>query len=196
MKNLYISILTFLLFLSCENKIKEKRDIKPKKYKRQKIRYDLGKNTYQDVEIYISRKNDTIGFETKTYQDNKLDSSRSNFYSIDLYKVVDKKTLKVDSINGSLKYHFDSIKEGRLKNFWFVVNGKKENKIFRDSNNFKNKKIEFSFKHDNDTLMGMIYAQHIRDTIVNGEEKFRLREIIIPVDNYLETDNPFVDFKL
>ena len=163
------------------------------------IRYDLGKNTYQDLEIYINKNNDTIGFQTKTYENNILDSTRSKFYSLKLSKTINNKTLKVNSLEGTLKYHFDSIKEGKLIGIFFIVstkiNNRKDKKTFKNYD-FKKKELKFSFKNDNDTLMGIMFAQHTKDTIVNGEKKVRIRKVIIAVDNHIETNNPFVDFKL
>ena len=192
-------ILLFLLFSSCKDIIVKKTETRKSKYKREMIRYDLGKNTYQDLEIYINKNNDTIGFQTKTYENNILDSTRSKFYSLKLSKTINNKTLKVNSLEGTLKYHFDSIKEGKLIGIFFIVstkiNNRKDKKTFKNYD-FKKKELKFSFKNDNDTLMGIMFAQHTKDTIVNGEKKVRIRKVIIAVDNHIETNNPFVDFKL
>ena len=188
-------VLTLLSFNSCQKEKKSTSGInKEYKYTRQFIKYDLGNNITQDIEIYINKNNDTLGFQKITYNDNIIDSSNSRFYGINLYR--DKKT---KLFGGKLTYHFDLIRDGKLADFSFSAVSNHNNKTdFVDfkNYNFKNNSLEFSFEHDNDTLMGVIYAQHTKDTIENGENKVRIREVLLPIDNYNETNNPFVDIKL
>ena len=61
--------------------------------------------------------------------------------------------------------------------------------IFKNYDKIKNQ-LEFKFKNNSDTLIGHIHSQHTMD-IKNNEDKLRLREISISVDNYTKTNNPF-----
>ena len=191
-------VLTLVSFNSCQKKKKSTSGInetnKEYKYIRQFIKYDLDNNITQEIEVYINKNNDTLGFQKITYNDNVIDSTNSRFYGITFSR--DKKS---KLFGGKLTYNFDSIKDGKLADFSFSAVSKHSNKTdFVDFKNydFKNNSLEFSFEHDNDTLMGVIYAQHTKDTIENGENKVRIREVLLPIDNYNETNNPFVDIKL
>ena len=60
-------VLTLLSFNSCQKEKKSTSGInKEYKYIRQSIKYDLGNNITQDIEIYINKNNDTLGFQKNT----------------------------------------------------------------------------------------------------------------------------------
>ena len=190
-------IMTLFLVNGCKKKSESENKLIENetkfKYSKAIIQYDLGNNTRQDIVSYISN-NDTIGFQEITYVNNVIDSTRSRFYRLELFR--DNKT---NLFGGKLNYYFDSIKDGKVESFRFSAISKHNDST--DIVEFKNYDIkknllEFNFEHDNDTLMGFIYAQHTKDIIENGEEKVRIREILIAVDNYNETNNPFVEIKL
>ena len=191
-----ILALALLALNSCQKKKKNineiNKTVKEYKYIREFIKYDLDNNITQDIEIYINKNKDTLGFQKITYNNNVIDSTNSRFYGLTLYR-------ESKLFGGKLTYHFDSLKDGKLADFSFSVVSNHSNKTdfvdFKDYD-FKNNSLEFSFEHDNDTLMGLIYAQHTKDTIENGENKVRIREVLLPIDNYNETNNPFVDIKL
>ena len=190
--------MTLFLVNGCKNESRLENKLIEKesgfKYSKAIIQYDLGNNTRQDVVSYISKNNDTIGFQEITYVNNVIDSTRSRFYRLELFR--DKIT---NLFGGKLNYYFDSIKDGKIESFRFsAISKHNDSTDIVDFENYDIKKnsLEFNFEHDNDTLMGYFYVQHTKDIIENGEEKVRIREILIAVDNYNETNNPFVDIEL
>ncbi|MDX5585259.1 MAG: hypothetical protein QNK20_10030 [Aureibaculum sp.] len=197
----YIPLLlmvAFVLLSGCrkkkevENKLVEKE--KDYKYEKAILQYDLGDSIRQDIEVYISQNNDTTAFQKITYENNKIDSTRSRFYKLNLYR--DKKT---NLFGGKLNYFFDSINDGKVEHFIFAAIKKHNEKVDRvefENYDLKSNSLEFSFEHDTDTLMGFVHVIHAKDTIEDEGEKIRLREIIFAIDNYNRTNNPFVEIKL
>ncbi|GAA4280003.1 hypothetical protein [Gaetbulibacter aestuarii] len=195
---LFSFILLALCFFGCQNKKKGINEIKNTakeyNYSREFIKYDLGNNITEDLEIYINKNNDTLSFQKIIYNRNIIDSSKSRFYKLNLNRDE-----KLNILNGKLTYCYDSIKDGKLVDFTFSAVSKQNDKTkIVDFKNFDSKRkfLEFSFGNNNDTLIGAIFAQHAKDTIENGEKKVRIREILLPVDNYSKTNNPFVEIKL
>ena len=183
---------SYLLFFGCTGK-KENTD-KPDsqieyEFERKAITYDLGNGLTKNVELYIDKLNDTIANQVLVYNDRVLDSSKSLFYTVSLEKIKNS-----NQYRGKIKYNFNPEHEGKLVGLTFVVISKTDEKTdFLTFNNSKNGKsqLEFNIKHNSDTLVGHIHAQHSKDTVVNGENKLRFRERFISVDNYLKTNNPF-----
>lgn len=148
----------------------------------------------EELEIYVSKSNDTMGYQIKRYKEGVIDSSKSTFYTLDLYREEG-----TNLLGGELTYHFDSLNQGKLGTLTFSVLSKSNNKTkVLDFENFNtdSNSLEFNFPHDTDTLMGIIYAQHWKDTIDNGEDKLEFKQVLLAVGNYNETNNPFVGIKL
>jgi hypothetical protein len=170
-----------------ENKITQNTEIEYE-YDRKMITYDFGNGITEKVELYIDKSNDTIGNQVFNYNEKVLDSSKSLFYTLHLENIEN-----TDEYNGKIEYHFNPNREGTLIDFSFVLISKTNEKTdFIDLKSGENEnQIEFKFKNKSDTLVGHINARHTMDTVVNGEDKLRFREIFISVDNYAKTNNPF-----
>ncbi len=187
-----------ILFNSCkEENNTPKAVLEPTKeyeYRRAVLQYDLNDSIMEELEIYVSRSNDTTGYQVKRYHEQVIDSSKSIFYTLNLYREEG-----TNRLGGKINYHFDSLTQGKLGIFTFSVLSKSNNKttvLDLENYNRNSNSIDFLFPHDSDTLMGLIYAQHWKDTIDNGEDKLGFKQVLLAVDNYNETDNPFVGVEL
>lgn len=190
-RNICFLLLTLFILYNCNKKnISSKiKDVKLRKYKYVKeiLRFDTGKNSFRDEWVYIGEK-DTIGFQYINYKNSIIDTSKSMFYTLEHKKKLEKNhTCK-------LTYHFDSIQDGKLDELTLYilteVDGKEDKLEFKIKNrNY----LEFSFKNDNDTIVGILSAYHSKKT--SEKEKIRLRNRYIPIDNYNKTNNPFIGLK-
>ncbi|WP_405377988.1 hypothetical protein [Nonlabens sp. Asnod3-A02] len=181
-----------LIIIGCnekpENTTLQKSEIEYE-FEREIITYDYGNGITEDVELYIGKSNDTIGNQVFAYNKKVLDSSMSLFYELNLKQIKNS-----NEYSGLIKYHFNPNREGKLVSFTFTVISKINDKTdFLNFYNYDNEKnqLEFKLKNNSDTLVGHIHAQHTLDSIVNNEDKIRIREIFISVDNYTKTNNPF-----
>ncbi|WP_428740429.1 hypothetical protein [Tenacibaculum sp.] len=188
----FFIILISIFFIQCKKDSKtDKNSINSKrKYKFEKVifQYDLGNNNRRDVGVYVNGK-DTVVFSEKQYKNGKIDTINSLFYEIELHK-------KENLYRGKLVYYYDSIEEGKI-NFMSLclikkINNKREKMVFEKENS---NTLEINFNYDNDTIMGVLFVRHFKDTIENGEKKLRMRERYFPVDNYEKTNNPFIGIK-
>jgi len=157
-------------------------------FERSMITYDLGDGVTEEVELYIDKMNDTIGNQVFAYKEKILDSSRSLFYDLKLNRVENS-----NEYDGIITYYFNSNREGNLIDFNFVIISKTDEKtVFLDFTSAENEnQIKFKYFSIDDTIIGHIHARHAMDTIVDGEDRIRFREIFISVDNYSKTNNPF-----
>ncbi|WP_272150710.1 hypothetical protein [Tenacibaculum aiptasiae] len=183
-----VIVLIFTLLYNCKTKPSTKDEKQKSKkeyiYTKEIIRFDYGNNEFKDQYVYIG-KGDTIGFQYIYYKDNVIDTSKSVFYNLDIKKIASKK------YSGSLTYYYDSITDGQLSILNFdlrcKINGKTNYKTFTTKN--KNS-LKLEFESDNDTIIGIIYVYHSKDSKEKG--KVRLRRRFIPVDNFNKTNNPFI----
>jgi hypothetical protein len=190
--NWFFIVFISIIFIQCKkgNKTDKHSNNSERKYKFEKVilRYDLGNDNHRDVGVYANEK-DTVVFSTVQYKNGNIDPSKSLFYEIELDK-------KDNLYNGKLVYHYDSIKEGRIDFLSLClikeVNNKREKILFEKENS---NTLEINFKYHNDTIMGVLFVRHFKDTIENGEKKLRMRERYFPVDNYEKTNNPFIGIK-
>jgi len=143
-------------------------------------------------EIYISDKNDTIGFQKLVFRNNTLDTTRSTFYDLKT------EYLKDSTIKGSIELFLEDDykiksplieKEIQLK-FAQNFNGKSEIVEFENKNS---NYVDFEFKNNSDTLIGLVIIHRQFDTIINNEKMVRFIETMIPVDNKIKTYNVFID---
>ncbi|MDX8554876.1 hypothetical protein MK851_14760 [Tenacibaculum sp. 1B UA] len=188
----FFIILISIIFIQCkkEEKVDKTSINSERKYKFEKVilRYDLGNNNRRDVGAYVNEK-DTVVFNEVQYKNGNIDTLNSLFYEIELDK-------KENSYSGRLVYYYDSIKEGKIDfislNLIKKINNKREKMVFEKENS---NVLEINFNYDNDTIMGVLFVRHFKDTIENGEKKLRMRERYFPVDNYEKTNNPFIGIK-
>lgn len=161
-------------------------------YTRKWLEYNyVNKNILERFEIYISDKNDTIGFQKLVFKNNELDTTQSTFYDLKA------DFLKDSTLRGSLKVYLEddikiksSLIEKEIKlSFAQNYNNKREIVEFKSVNS---NYIDFEFKNNSDTLIGLLILHRQFDTIVDDEEMVRFIETMIPVDNKVQTDNVFI----
>ncbi len=75
-------------------------------------------------------------------------------------------------------------------NFAQNFNGKRKIVEFENKNS---NYVDFEFKNNSDTLIGLVVIHRQFDTIINNEEMVRFIETMFPVDNKIKTDNVFID---
>lgn len=188
----FLIIIICISFIQCKKKNKtDKNSINSdRKYKFEKLilRHDLGNNNRRDVGVYANEK-DTVVFSEVQYKNGNIDILNSLFYKIELNK-------KENLYKGKLVYYYDSIKDGKIDFISLClikeINNKREKMVFEKENS---NTLDINFKYDNDTIMGVLFVRHFKDTIENGEKKSRMRERYFLVDNYEKTNNPFIGIK-
>ncbi|OAB81681.1 hypothetical protein [Cochleicola gelatinilyticus] len=192
---LFCSVIVLAVSSGCKEK--QEADLNFKKtneyeFERKMMVYDLGNNVTNEVEIYINKNKDTIVCQNFVYNNKVLDSTESLFYTLKI-----KKNSDTDEYDGLISYHFNPEREGKLASFDFtVISHKVKEKadfLSFDNYNIKNNSLEFKFKNRSDTVIGFMYAQHSKNIVENGEDKIQISEILLPVDNYPKTNNPFVE---
>ena len=162
-------------------------------YKREWIGYDYADmNIKEEFEIYISDDNDTIFQQSKVYKNNILDSTRSNFYKLELQK-KDKNLYKGKiTLYSKLDYNIKSPLIEKTLGLSFIHIKRDTSKVHDFESKNKNY-VEFEFESESDTLIGILYEQRLIDTIINGKKMVRFIEVIYPIDNKPITDNPFIE---
>jgi hypothetical protein len=184
------------MLIGCNNKNDKsknanKSDIRYE-FERQMIIYEFDNNVTQEVEIYVNKQNDTFGNQIKFYKDNVLDSSKSRFYNLDI-----KEKSEPNIYKGEVVYHFDKKADGELESYKLnMINFSKDSMIemYFDENDLVDNKISFEFKSTNDTIIGQIHALHFKEK--DDKDSIRVRRVLLSVDNYTKTNNPFVNMTL
>ena len=145
-----------------------------------------------EIEMYISS-TDTIYQQFKIYKDGKIDSTKSDFYELELNKMGDSIYFGRLYFNNSARYRYKSpLREVEL-GLSFLHMERDSGKVW----NFESKNkdyVEFKYFHNSDTLVGMLYETRYLDTIINGENMIRMLEYGFPIDNMTKTDNPYIKF--
>ncbi|WP_203296747.1 hypothetical protein [Luteirhabdus pelagi] len=126
------------------------------------------------------------------FSNNILDTTRSTFYDLKT------EYLKDSTIKGSIELFLEDdykIKSPLIEkeiqlNFAQNFNGKRKIVEFENKNS---NYVDFEFKNNSDTLIGLVVIHRQFDTIINNEEMVRFIETMFPVDNKIKTDNVFID---
>jgi hypothetical protein len=150
---------------------------------------DRKQNAKQQLEIYISELGDTIYNQHKTYINEELDSTKSDFYELDL-------SLKSEgNYQGNIILHSSDdhkikspIIERRLN--LYLLN--REDSLNVDFISKNKNSIQFSYNSSDDTLRGVLIDTRQIDTVVNGENMVRLIESVLFVDNKSQTINTLI----
>lgn len=161
------------------------------KYNRKWIQIkDEGKDTEQNLEIYISERGDTIYNQNKFFINGKLDSTTSEFYELNFSPAVNGKYEGKITVHSSNIHKIKSpIKRRRLQ--LYLLN--KEDTVNTDFQSTNMNHIEFSYLSSNDTLRGILIDKLEIDTIVDGDNKVRLLESRFYLDNKSETINTLIE---
>ncbi|MCK0126772.1 hypothetical protein MWU76_20450 [Gelidibacter sp. F2691] len=198
-KNISIFILFIFLIISCENKqknevenIKKDRLLVDSLYTREWLRIDYGNERIEDVEIYITKNNDTFSNQFKPY----IKKSTEN-YIYEFYDLKISESGKPKIYNGQITVHskYDNLildeKNRKTLEFYYCEQNSDSiritEKLIEGSN-----KIEFQYENFyGKRLQGMIYLTVERDTIINDEKMMNMFMLQILVDNESITDNLF-----
>jgi len=188
MNKIYLILVLILLF-SC---VREKGFIHHK-YEINQISEIYDNNIEEISEIYRSNINDTLYNQNWIIRNGVLDTLSSNFYILDLERIEDEKrnlgTLTINSPTYE-KHKASSIE----REIWLHLIQFKDSKIdILDYHSINSNKVDFDFYSDNDTIVGVLREQILKDTIVDGEKMIRFIEVILMIDNKHNTNNPFIE---
>lgn len=195
-----LSILILIVSFSCQNekKISNKNidflnKAKDTTYTKKLIRNHYTNEDIEEIEIYISDKNDTIINQYKYYPNGILDTTKSRFYNLSVSKTKTKNLYhgEINFISFINKFKISRNEKYSLE-FWYwqVTN----DSTFITTTKF-NQKNNISFNYFNvvdDNLSGIIILTAENDTIENGKEKIRIRNLEMLVDNKTQTNNVFL----
>ena len=192
-KKIFPIFILFLGIISCENnrgakdnstdtKSQEVKDYNDKKYSL-RIFETESENKRTETTAYISDR-DTIYTQIKFFENNVLDTLNSHFYDLEFYNMGN------NTYSGKITLYSDLDKLKSPYTNTLSLSFQQLEKDFEVKNqNF----IEFEFKSENDTLVGLLTEFRSIDTIVNGKKMVRFVQGSIPVDTKPETDNPYIE---
>ncbi|WP_286912501.1 hypothetical protein [Flavobacterium sp. UBA4197] len=189
-----ILIIPFLM-ISCKDDIKKENTIKSKieTVKIVNIRTYFKDNiNHMDEEVYVYNNGDSLVNQFKFYENKKVDTIHSNFYTLQL-RSTDKGKYK-----GSIKYYSDferfdkkKINERRAE-FYYLQNINKDSVDFVKVTSTDLKTFNFDYvDFRNNTVQGMINETLSLDTIINGEKMVRILEKVTLIDNKNPTYNAY-----
>ena len=201
MKKTLILLFAIVLFpLAC----KDRQDLQPANSKSNLTYSDLPKYEHKWIEyktlegiktnlteLYISDFGDTLVFQNIVYENEKIDSTRSDFLDFTASWVNDTTISGRVSVYSRNDHIIKSPLLERKINLQFIqfMNGKKGTVEFNAINkNF----VDFEFQNENDSLIGILVDYSQYDTIVNEIESIRIIETKYPLDNKPSTNNIFI----
>jgi hypothetical protein len=197
---LLISYIIILLISSCKEKKndfeKQDRLIKDSTYVKANLIIEWNEFREEEVEIYISKNNDTIYNQYRITENGILDSINSMYYKLKIRK-SDREGFYKANISFHSKYELLELDEQNKRTLTFYYLEQKADKIYdsissKTTTVFNSLEFEFENQYDN-RLVGLLSQVVIRDTILNGEKAFNYRQSYLLVDNYPVTDNIFLE---
>ena len=192
---------SFILFLTIIVSCKNDRNTNPERQKKNRIfqdslytkkwlTVDYNDGRIEDVEIYITKDNDTVTNQFKPYRNKQIDTIRSEFYDL---KITE--TEKENIYKGKISIHskYDKLelddKNKRTVDFHYAEQNADSMRITSLKSEINNV-IEFEFENFySNRLQGVIIITVLRDTIINKEKMINLFELELLVDNKDITDN-------
>ncbi len=196
------SFIVFLtLIVSCKNdresepeRTKKNRILQDSLYSKKWLKVDYDDGRIEDVEIYITKDNDTVTNQFKPYKNKQIDSIRSEFYDLKISK-----TDKENIYNGEISIHskYDKLelneKNKRTVDFHYAEQNADSMRITSLKTETSNA-IEFEFENFySKQLQGVITLTVFRDTIIDQEKMINLFQLELLVDNQDITDNMFLE---
>ncbi|PKP16390.1 MAG: hypothetical protein CVU07_07090 [Bacteroidetes bacterium HGW-Bacteroidetes-23] len=191
-----IFILIVFQFLSCikkENRLIEINETSNDTiYTRLWINYPSVEKPNKSIEYYISSKTDTIFNQTKVYKNGILDTLKSEFYELEIYK-----TKKPNLYKGKIILHsrFDKlqINDMNKRKLQFLYLEFNDSLNLRSVSSKSSNQLEFEFINTkNNHLTGVLIQDVFRDTLINNEKLLNYGKTRILVDTDNETDNLFI----
>ncbi|MCR8668057.1 hypothetical protein NO995_10215 [Aestuariibaculum sp. M13] len=200
LKNVFILTSFLLLVISCvETKKEETARIKKDKllidslYKRKWLRVDYGNDRIEEVEIYVTKNNDTISNQFKPSKNKQIDTLHSEFYDLKISE-TDKPNIYKGQITIHSKYDklVTNEKNKRTLEFHYCEQNSDSIRITTKETKSSNT-IDFEYENFyGKRLQGLIYLTVERDTIMNNEKMINLFMLPLLVDNEPTTDNLFL----
>ena len=155
---------------------------------------DDGENSYEDVELYVTDKKDTLFNQNKYYVDGMIDSTKSNYYDLEMKEIAYTRWFK-----GKIKLHSnkDTVGQNYLtyhRAFLTFIQNEGDS-IYVEKYDFSdNYEVEFQFTPFNDDIfMGYIWEVISIHDDPSDPEKGRMQISTTFVDNKNFTKNPFFD---
>ncbi|PHS05983.1 MAG: hypothetical protein COA88_11340 [Kordia sp.] len=204
MKNLLLLAVAFT-FISCKKEtkvvtVKEKstksRFYKTKeelKYNRSAILYAVNDSVSEQLEIYVSKKNDSIFNQIKRFKHNAIDTLNSTFYDLKVSSTEKPNVYKAEILLFN-KFNNFEITKTRERKVTFHYTEQSSDSLIISTVKSKTNKLEFEYLNvDNKHITGVLIDEYNNDTIVNNEKMVRMREFSLLVDYHTDTDNLFVE---
>ena len=193
-----ISTIFLLLLISCNSKTKEKRVQKDRlegdSFKRVWLNIRHFDKGYEEAEIYITKNNDTLPNQHKLFKNGQIDINESEYYDLKISETnrphiyageitlhTFYQNLKLDNAN-KRTVEFDFCQQTKDSIYLKFLESKTSNTIRFEFQNYYGKRLN-----------GYLYQLVLRDTIINGEKQFNMRQTKLIVDNYVKTNNAFLD---
>ncbi|AEH01411.1 hypothetical protein [Lacinutrix sp. 5H-3-7-4] len=163
---------------------------------REKLIVNLNDFRQEEIEIYISKNNDTITNQYKVIENGVIDSLNSLFYILKI-----KKSNKEGYYNANISLHSEyeklELDEENKRTLSFYYLEQKADRLYDSISSITttvDNALEFEFENQyDDILIGLLAQEVIRDTVVNGEEMLNYRMTYLLVDNHTITDNIFLE---
>ena len=175
-----------------QDSVAELTKTKLTKYDKKWVEYVTENGQKQsELELYISEFGDTLCWNKKIYKNGILDYSQSNFY--DFEAKMDKDSL----IKGRITLHSEldhSIKDPvaeRELTVDFVNHLLNKKKVISFESKNKNY-VDFEFKNDNDTIIGLL-TEYRRIELINNPDSTRMIWTKLPIDSKSKTENVFIN---
>ncbi|MDP2162033.1 MAG: hypothetical protein Q8K02_16250 [Flavobacterium sp.] len=191
-----IFMLLVFFFLGCANDKKKKFEAKTSNkdtiYEKLWLCYPTIENPDECIEYYISPLTDTIYNQIKVFTNGTLDTLKSKFYEINIFKTEKSNVYRA---NITLHSRFDTLKVNKQNKRTFQIlyldfDGKYSIGS-KESTSANNLEFEFTNTKDNH-LTGVLIDDVFRDTIIQNEVMLNYGKTRILVDTRNSTDNLFI----
>lgn len=175
-----------------QDSISQSAKTKLTRYSKKWIQYvdENGLKT-SEWELYISEHGDTISWNKKIYKNGILDLSQSNFYEFDAKMTKDSMIKGRITLFSNMDYSIkDPVVERELSvDFVNHLSNKKKVITFESKN--KNY-VDFEFKNNNDTIVGLL-TEYRRIDLIKNPDSTRMIWTKLPIDSKSSTNNIFIN---
>ena len=213
-RKLHISILTLFLILnwSCIDNSKSRSEIvsdlkkdsilknsetnsvktKLTKYNKKWVEYvDESGTKLREMELYISEFGDTLCWNRKIYKNGILDYTQSNFYEFQAKMAKDSIIKGRITLHSELDYSIKDPVVERELTVDFVNHLLKKKKVITFESKNKNY-VDFEFKNNNDTIVGLL-TEYRRIDLIKNPDSTRMIWTKLPIDSKSKTENVFIN---
>jgi len=180
--------------LGVKKKNRKDRLLRDSLYTKQWLSIDYSNGRIEEVEIYVSKNNDTISNQFKPLKNGEIDTLKSEFYSLKITE-TSKKNIHKGQITIYSKYNKLKADKRNRKTLEFHYWEQNIDSIWMSTKKSKNSNtIDFEFENVNgNRLQGFLYLSIERDTVRDNEDMIILFNLPLLVDNKVRTDNIFLE---